>query len=187
MPEGVEHALMAENTVGDGELIAQVGERVGHGERPWIGLGGGQESGCRRFAQASKARANDWIVTDSTNPTARALDEVHERAITALHETGESAMNPTKTFTAVAIAVIALAATIPPSEAYTQRIPAHTGAASVHKMSVPPNSFAGCAKWHPGCYHPENNHPGAPQKSGNGIPDTGINCTYTTHGQCSPQ
>jgi len=31
MPEGVEHALMAENAVGDGELIARIGESVGHG------------------------------------------------------------------------------------------------------------------------------------------------------------
>jgi hypothetical protein len=31
MPEGVEHALMAENAIGDGELVARFGEYVGHG------------------------------------------------------------------------------------------------------------------------------------------------------------
>ena len=96
-------------------------------------------------------------------------------------------MNSMKTLTAIAVVLAALAVTAAPSQAGTQRLPAQAGNASVHRMPVPPNSFAGCSKWHPGCYHPENNHPGAPQKSGNGIPDTGINCTYTTHGLCSPQ
>jgi hypothetical protein len=31
MPEGVEHALMAENAVGDGKLVACFGEWIGHG------------------------------------------------------------------------------------------------------------------------------------------------------------
>src|SRR5215470_13388136 len=31
MPEGVDHALMGENAVGNGKLVAQVGEFVGHG------------------------------------------------------------------------------------------------------------------------------------------------------------
>ena len=49
--------------------------------------------------------------------------------------------------------------------------------------------LAGCAKWKVGCYHPKGNlgdHPGNPKGAGNGVPATGINCTYTTHGLCSP-
>ena len=47
----------------------------------------------------------------------------------------------------------------------------------------------GCPKWVRGCYHPLGNigdHPGNPKGTGHGVPNTGINCTYTTHGLCSP-
>jgi hypothetical protein len=43
-----------------------------------------------------------------------------------------------------------------------------------------------CHPYKPGCYRPEREHPGAPKRSGNGNPNTGTNCTYTTHGACSP-
>jgi len=102
-------------------------------------------------------------------------------------------MNTIKKLTAIAIAVVTLAATAAPSEAYTQRIPAQAGATSAGAISsthatsgsgfrLPPS----CHPYKPGCLHIQGDRPGAPKKSGNGVPDTGINCTYTTHGLCSP-
>jgi hypothetical protein len=46
MPEGVEHTLMAENAVGDGELVARIGESVGH--RMSLGLVTGSHNKAER-------------------------------------------------------------------------------------------------------------------------------------------
>jgi hypothetical protein len=44
-------------------------------------------------------------------------------------------------------------------------------------------------KYHPprGCMGDPTCNPGTYSKGGGGWPDTGLNCTYTTHGPCSPQ
>ena len=114
-------------------------------------------------------------------------------------------MKPMKTSTAIAIAAAALAATVAPSQAFTritsshgvvvkqlgspsnQGIPAQAGIISSGRVTTR-HHLPGCGpRYTPGCYHPQDlDHPSAPKRTGNGVPDTGINCTYTTHGLCSP-
>ena len=100
-------------------------------------------------------------------------------------------MNRMKTSTAIAIAVATLAATVAPSQAYTQRLPAQAGTiSSSHTTTGSGSGFrlpASCRPHYtPGCMHIQGDRPGAPKKTGNGGPNNGINCTYTTHGLCSP-
>jgi|SoimicMinimDraft_4_1059732.scaffolds.fasta_scaffold502565_1 hypothetical protein len=44
-------------------------------------------------------------------------------------------------------------------------------------------------KYHPprGCLGDPTCNPGTYSKGGGGWPDTGLNCTYSVHGPCSPQ
>lgn len=99
-------------------------------------------------------------------------------------------MNRMKTLTAIAIAVATLAAeTVAPSQAYTQRLPAQAGTTSSSHTTTG-SGFrlpASCRPHYtPGCMHIQGDRPSAPKKTGNGVPSNGINCTYTTHGLCSP-
>jgi len=115
-------------------------------------------------------------------------------------------MNPMKTSIAIAIAAATLAAMVAPSEALPRipsshgvvvqqfgsptnhGVPAQAGIISSSRVTarfrLPPSCQP---RYTPGCYRPkDNDHPSAPKKTGNGVPATGINCTYTTHGLCSP-
>jgi hypothetical protein len=38
MPEGIEHALIGKNAVGDRQFLAGLGERIGHGVSPYLGF-----------------------------------------------------------------------------------------------------------------------------------------------------
>ncbi len=99
-------------------------------------------------------------------------------------------MKSMKTLTAVALVAATLAAMVAPSEAFTQRIPAQAGTISSSHTTTAGAGFrlpASCRpNYTPGCMHIQGDRPSAPKKTGNGGPNNGINCTYTTHGLCSP-
>jgi hypothetical protein len=98
-------------------------------------------------------------------------------------------MNTMKILTALAIATAAVVTTAAPSNAYTQRAPAGAGTISSNPHTTTGSGFrlpASCHPYKPGCMHIPGDNPGAPKKTGNGGPNNGLNCTYTTHGLCSP-
>jgi hypothetical protein len=97
-------------------------------------------------------------------------------------------MNTMKILTAIAVAAAAVVTMVAPSSAYTQRVPAGAGTISPSHATTG-SGFrlpASCHPYKPGCMHIPGDHPGAPKKTGNGGPNNGLNCTYTTHGLCSP-
>jgi hypothetical protein len=98
-------------------------------------------------------------------------------------------MNTMKSLTAIAIATAAVITMVAPSHAYTHRVPAGAGTISSAPATTTGSGFRlppSCHPYKPGCLHIQGDRPGAPKKTGNGVPNTGINCTYTTHGLCSP-
>src|SRR5262249_56624060 len=75
MAEGVEHALMAENAVGDGKLVTRFGECIGHGRSLRLGCDGPQESERRPLRQAARSVVRaDWLYCVIARVATRILD-----------------------------------------------------------------------------------------------------------------
>src|SRR5215510_4432059 len=77
MPESVDHALMGEDTVGNGKRVAQVGEFVGHGVFP-VGQDGGAASRISAMSPACTANMSSPVMT--VQPRRRAASRSGVRA-----------------------------------------------------------------------------------------------------------